>query len=111
MRTTNEIVSSKVKIWLEKNGKSHEWLAQELNVSKALIGHMLSGNRAILPKRVLDLSRILDVSVKELTEDNSLKSKNLTVQLRGTTSNRLSKQELEEMKFLIEDYISLKAGE
>lgn len=107
---TNEIVSEKVKIWLQENGKSHQWLAEELNISKALVGHMLSGNRTIQPKRIPELAKVIGLSVKELTEDNSLKSKRLVVQLRGSTSNRRSKQEVEELLFTIEDYLGLKSG-
>jgi hypothetical protein len=106
---TNELVIQKVKAWLQENEKSHQWLAQELNVSKALIGHMLSGNRTILPKRIVELANLMGISVKELTEDTSHASKRLSVQLRGTTSNRRSKQEVEELLFAIEDYIGLKS--
>lgn len=106
---TNEVVIEKVKSWLQENGKSHQWLAQELHVSKALVGHMLSGNRTILPKRVIELANIVGLSVKELTTDSSHGSKRLTIQLRGTTSNRKSKQEVEELLFAIEDYIGLKS--
>ncbi|MFD1886495.1 hypothetical protein [Paenibacillus wenxiniae] len=42
---TNNVVINNVKAWMEKNSKSHQWLADELNVSKSLIGHILSGKR------------------------------------------------------------------
>ena len=106
---TNEVVIQKVKNWLQENGKSHQWLAEELSISKALVGHMLSGNRTIQPKRIPELAKVLGLSVKELTEDSSIKSKRLVVQLRGSTSNRRSKQEVEELLFTIEDYIGLKS--
>lgn len=106
---TNEVVIQKVKKWLQENGKSHQWLAEELSISKALVGHMLSGNRTIQPKRIPELAKVLGLSVKELTEDSSIKSKRLVVQLRGSTSNRRSKQEVEELLFTIEDYIGLKS--
>ncbi|MGB6409232.1 MAG: helix-turn-helix transcriptional regulator [Planococcus donghaensis] len=106
---TNEVVTEKVKNWLQENGKSHQWLAQELGVSKALVGHMLSGNRTIIPKRIVELANVLGLSVKELTEDSSHGSARMTIQLRGTTSNRKSKQEVEELLFAIEDYIGLKS--
>lgn len=107
---TNEVVIDRVKNWLQQNGKSHQWLAEELNISKALVGHMLSGNRTIQPKRIPELAKVVGLSVKELTEDSSLKSKRLVVQLRGSTSNRRSKQEVEELLFAIEDYLGLKSG-
>lgn len=105
---TNEIVIQKVKAWLEEHGKSHQWLANELNVSKALVGHMLSGKRTILPKRIEDLSKVLGIPMKELVEDTSIQSERLTIQLRGNTTNRRSKQEVEALLFAIEDYVGLK---
>lgn len=106
---TNEIVIQKVKGWLEENRKSHKWLADELGVSKALVGHMLSGKRTILPKRIEALSKVLDIPMKELTEDTSIHPDRLTVQLRGNTTNRYSKQEVETLLFAIEDYVGLKS--
>lgn len=106
---TNEIVIVKVKSWLKENGKSHEWLADELGVSKALVGHMLSGRRTILPKRIEALSKVLDIPMKELLEDTSIQSERLTVELRGKTTNRRSKQEVEALLFAVEDYVGLKS--
>lgn len=105
---TNEVVIKNVKHWLKENNKTHEWLAKELDVSKSLVGHMLSGKRAILPKRIEALSKITNIPMKELVKDSS-QSENLTVQLRGQTSNRRSKQDLKSMVFAIEDYIGLKS--
>lgn len=105
---TNEVVIKNVKYWLKENDKTHEWLAEELNVSKSLVGHMLFGKRAILPKRIEALSKITGIPMKELVKDSS-HSGNLTVQLRGQTSNRRSKQDLKSMMFAIEDYFGLKS--
>lgn len=105
---TNDIVIKNVQAWLKENDKSQQWLADEINVSRALIGHMLSGRRAILPERIEALAEVLNISVKELVKDSS-KSEDLTVQLRGQTSNRRSKQDLKSMMFAIEDYIGLKS--
>lgn len=105
---TNEVVIKNVKHWLKENDKTHEWLAEELKVSKSLVGHMLSGKRAILPKRIEALSKITDIPMKELVKDSS-QSGSLTVQLRGQTSNRRSKQDLKSMIFAIEDYLGLKS--
>lgn len=104
----NDIVVKNVQNWLKENDKSQQWLADELNVSRALVGHMLSGRRTILPKRIEALSEVLNIPVKELVKDSS-QSENLTVQLRGQTSNRRSKQDLKSMMFAIEDYIGLKS--
>lgn len=105
---TNEVVIKNVKHWLKENDKTHEWLAEELDVSKSLVGHMLSGKRAILPKRIEALSKVTGIPMKELVKDGS-QSGGLTVQLRGQTSNRRSRQDLKSMIFAIEDYIGLKS--
>lgn len=105
---TNEVVIKNVKYWLKENDKTHEWLSKELDVSKSLVGHMLSGKRAILPKRIEALSKVTGIPMKELAKDNS-QSGGLTVKLRGQTSNRRSKQDLKSMIFAIEDYIGLKS--
>lgn len=104
---TNEIVIKNVKHWLKENERTHEWLAQELDVSKSLVGHMLSGKRAILPKRIEALSKITGIPMKELAKDVS-QSDLLTVKLRGQTKNRRSKQELNALLFAIEDYVGLR---
>lgn len=105
---TNEVVIKNVKYWLKENGKTHEWLARKLDVSKSLVGHMLPGKRAILPERIEALSKITGIPMKELVKDSS-KSGGLTVQLHGQTSNRRSRQDLKSMIFAIEDYIGLKS--
>lgn len=105
---TNDIVIKNVQNWLRENDKSQQWLADELKVSRALVGHMLSGRRAILPERIEGLSKATNIPVKELVKDSS-QSEKLTVQLRGQTSNRRSKQDLKSMMFAIEDYIGLKS--
>lgn len=107
---TNEIVIQKVKTWLQENGKSHQWLADELGVSKALVGHMLSGKRTLHPKRIEEISNILGIPMKELVEDTSVQSERVTINLRGKTTNRRSKQEVEALLFMVEDYVGLKNG-
>lgn len=104
---TNDIVIDKVQKWLDENNKSHAWLADELHVSKALVGHMLSGRRTLLPKRIEQLTHVLGMSMKELTKDDSSLQTVYTVQLRGETTTRAAKRELDALLFAIEDYVSL----
>lgn len=105
----NKIIVNNIQSWLRDNGKSQQWLAQEIGVSKALIGHMLNESRVIQPKRIVDLANALGLTVNELTSDASMKEERMTVELRGTLSNRRSKMELERLKFAIEDYVGLKS--
>src|SRR5690625_2806364 len=104
---TNEIVIENVKNWLKENEKTHAWLADELGVSTSLVGHMLSGKRAIQPKRIEALSKALDIPMKELVKNVS-QTDVLSVQLRGLTANRRSKQDLNALLFAKEDYVGLK---
>lgn len=104
---TNEIVIHKVKAWLNKEDKSYQWLAEQLAVSKALVGHLLSGERTLQPRHIEQLAAVLGISVKELLAQEQQQG-HLTVQLRGNTSNRRSKRELDALLFAIEDYIGLK---
>lgn len=107
---SNKIVVNNIKSWLLDNQKTHQWLAQEIGVSKALIGHMLNESRVIQPQRIVDIANALGVSVNDLTSDASMKEERMTIELRGTLSNRRSKMELERLKFAVEDYIGLKGS-
>lgn len=105
---TNEIVIRKVKNWCEQHKISYQMLADDLGISKSLVGHMLSGERTLLPKRIEKLADLMGISVTELVRDESFQTGQLKYQLRGATSNRRSKRELESLLFSIEDYVALK---
>lgn len=106
---SNTIIVNNIKLWLQDHQKSQQWLAEEIGVSKALVGHMLNESRVIQPQRIVAIAKALGVSVNELTTDASMKEERMTVELRGTLSNRRSKMELERLKFAVEDYIGLKS--
>lgn len=106
---SNTIIVNNIKLWLQDHQKSQQWLAEEIGVSKALVGHMLNESRVIQPQRIVDIANVLGVSVNELTTDPSMRDERMTVELRGTLSNRRSKMELERLKFAVEDYIGLKS--
>ncbi|MBO2946124.1 helix-turn-helix transcriptional regulator [Paenibacillus sp. F411] len=104
---TQEIVVKKVKAWLEAEGKPYQWLADELGLSKGMVGHLLSGNRVLQPQYVEQIAKLMDTQVVDLLRDESREKGLLTVHLRGTISNRRSKRELDSLLFAIEDYIGL----
>lgn len=105
----NTVIANNIKLWLRDNQKSQQWLAQEIGVSKALVGHMLNESRVIQPQRIVDIANALGVSVNDLTTNASMREERMAVELRGTLSNRRSKMELERLKFAVEDYIGLKS--
>lgn len=105
---TNDIVIDKVQKWLDENDKSHTRLADELHVSKALVGDILLGRRMLLPKRIEQLTHILGMSMKELTRDESILPTVCTVQqLCGEITTRVAKRELDALLFAIDDYVAL----
>jgi ribosome-binding protein aMBF1 (putative translation factor) len=105
---THEIVISKVKAWLESEEKSYQWLAVELEISKGMVGHMLSGKRVLQPYHIEQLAKLMKIQLSELLKVEKQEQGLLTYQLRGNTSNRRSKRELDSLLFAIEDYVGLK---
>lgn len=58
---TNDIVLNKIINWLEAEDKSYEWLAEQLGVSKALVGSMLKGDCTLKSERVEQFARIMRI--------------------------------------------------
>lgn len=104
---THEIIRANVEHWLQQNKKSYQWLADELGVSQLMIQQIFIEKGAIPSEHIEALSKIMDISMKDLVKRDSQHDK-LTVQIRGQLDNRCSKQDLKSMLFDIEDYISLK---
>lgn len=63
---------------------------------------------AIPSERIEALTEIMDISMKDLVKSN-YQHNNLTIQIRGQLHNRHTKQDLKEILFDIEEYMSLKA--
>ncbi|MFJ7730815.1 hypothetical protein ACIQXF_02865 [Lysinibacillus sp. NPDC097231] len=62
---TNDIVINKIIDWLETEDKSYEWLAEQLGVSKALVGFMLKGDCTLKSERIEQFARIMRITTKE----------------------------------------------
>ncbi|PRO66450.1 helix-turn-helix domain-containing protein [Alkalicoccus urumqiensis] len=103
---TQELVRTRLKQWLEKENKSYEWLAEQLHVSKALVGHLLAGRRTFQPHHIEQTAALMNLSVSELLAREE-KGK-LHVQLRGELTNRRSRRELDNVIFAVEDYLNIK---
>lgn len=104
---TNEVFIDNVKQQLKNMDKSNEWLANEIGVSKSLIGHIFRGERQLLPKRMEEIATALNTTTSELLKDPNAAAVNYTVSLRGNTSNRASKKEIKSLLFAIEDSLQL----
>ncbi|AXQ50872.1 helix-turn-helix domain-containing protein [Lysinibacillus fusiformis] len=105
---TNDIVINKVIKWLEAEDKSYQWLAEQLGVSKSLVGCMLKGERTLKSERIEQFAKIMGITTKELVQSDAIREDQLTVHLLGELSNRRSKRELDSLLFAINDYLRLK---
>ncbi|MGD2198443.1 helix-turn-helix domain-containing protein [Lysinibacillus fusiformis] len=105
---TNDIVINKVIKWLVAENKSYQWLAEQLGVSKSLVGLVLKGERTLKSERIEQLAKIMGITTKELVQSEATKKDQLTVNLLGELSNRRSKRELDSLLFAINDYLGLK---
>lgn len=107
----NTLTLKKIKDELESQGKSYQWLADQLRVSKALVGHLLSGERKMKTERLSSIANALNVDVIDLLPNESIhRSGPLHIQLRGELSTRKSKRALEVALFAIEDYVTMKGA-
>jgi len=105
---TNDIVISKVIKWLKAEDKSYQWLAEQLGVSKSLVGLMLKGERTLKSDRIEHFAKIMGITTKEMVHSDTITEGQLTVNLLGELSNRHSKRELDYLLFAINDYLGLK---
>ncbi len=94
----NRVVADYVTNWLKGNGKSYQWLADELGVSKSLVQHMVNGNRSFTSERIFQLSKIFDVSIDELIDEKQ-STFGYAVHLRGEISTREGQSTLDHIIF------------
>ncbi|WNS46352.1 XRE family transcriptional regulator [Paenibacillus sp. MMS20-IR301] len=90
----NQVAIAKVKSWMAANDKSIQWLADQIEVSKALMGHILSGERQFLPKRMVQVAGVMGISIEELLTPEQVEEKGYTLSLRGKADSRTAKRHL-----------------
>lgn len=103
MNQVNKVIVQKVKAWLLDHDKSIQWLAEEIGVSKSLMGHMLTGERQFLPERMVQVARVMGITVDELLTTPKTVESTYTLLLRGKAESRVAKRHLSNMLFAIED--------
>lgn len=96
--SVSSVVAAYVSNWLKQHGKSYQWLADELEVSKSLVQHMINGTRTFTSERIFQVASILGVSVDELI-NNKQEAKEYMVQLRGEISTREGESALQNVIF------------
>lgn len=90
----NQAAIVKVKSWMAENGRSIQWLADQIKVSKALMGHILSGERQFLPKRMVQVAGVMGITIEELLAPEQVVEKEYTLSLRGNADSRIAKRHL-----------------
>lgn len=60
----------KVRAWLREQERSQEWLAGELGVSKAAVGHWLTGERGITLEHAKRLASMIGIPLSEVLESS-----------------------------------------
>ncbi|MDT3425204.1 plasmid maintenance system antidote protein VapI [Paenibacillus forsythiae] len=99
----NAVAIAKVRVWLEANEKSIQWLADQIAVSKALMGHILNGERQFLPKRMVQVANVIGVTTQELLTPDHTEEKEYTLSLRGKADSRIAKRHLNILLHAIEN--------
>jgi transcriptional regulator with XRE-family HTH domain len=108
MNQVNKVIVQKVKTWLHDHNKSIQWLAEEIGVSKSLMGHILTGERQFLPERMAQVARVMGITVDDLLITPKTEENTYTLLLRGKAESRVAKRHLSNMLFAIEDCLRVK---
>lgn len=90
----NQAVIAKVRAWMAANDKSIQWLADQISVSKALMGHILNSERQFLPKRMVQVADVMGITIEELLTPEQVEDKEYTLSLRGKVDSRIAKRHL-----------------
>lgn len=103
MIRVNQVAIDKIRAWLKKEGKSIQWLAEEIGISKSLMGHILTGKRQFLPERMSQVAKVMGITVEELIRREIEEEKAYTVSLHGKADSRVAKRHLNNLLYAIED--------
>lgn len=104
---TNEKVIQSINDWLQDNGQTKKWLAEEMGVDRTLVSKLLSGDRPITPKRMSQIAEIIGLDLVPLLKEINKGNSELTYSLRGNFSNRKSQSEFNQMLHAIQSFVKL----
>lgn len=108
MANTNQVVLNKTQHWLNQNGHNHTWLADKLNISDVYMSQIFNQKRALLPKYIISISELMDISISELSEAEDTPEE-VAYFLRGKVSNEAGKKALVQALLDADRYASLVA--
>lgn len=93
---------------MQEHDKKVRWLAEEMEISRSLMGHILTGQRNIQTSHIEKLSKITGIPVKEFLDEPIKEEELYTVKLRGSINSRKAKASLDRLLFVIEDMEDIK---
>lgn len=107
----NQLIISNIQNWLNNNGKSQKWLANEIGITTALISLIFNQKRKLQTKYLISISKAINVSLEELTSSTNKRSeKEPQVLLRGKISNEVSKKKIDQLLWDIENCVDLEVS-
>ena len=94
---------------LNKQGKSQQYLASELGVSKQVMSKIITGAKAINVVEISKIASVLNVSVDSLLETKKPQPKMLVHNLAymGEVKNPETRKKIEIVKTIIEEIVML----
>lgn len=95
------------KIMSSQSINQHE-LAQELGLSRSYITMLINGDRALNGQILIDFSKALGVSAKELLLDPNAKTEEYAIFQRGQFETRAARLELKKIMIEMDNYVLLK---
>lgn len=106
---TNEKVIKTFNEWLQNNGKTKKWLAEEMGVDRTLISKILTGERPLTPQRMTQMAEIIGINLAALLKETKSGNTELIYSLRGHFSNRKSQSEFDKMLYSIKSFAKLRS--
>ena len=92
---------------LNSQGKSQQFLADQLGISKQVMSKIISGNKAINVVEISKIATILNVSTDLLLEVEPEKEPEHHFSFMGTVKNEETKKKIEFLKVVIGEMIML----
>lgn len=107
---TNNIfqqVGNNIQDILREKGKTQQYLADTLNISKQVMSKIVMGAKAINVSEVSKIASILGVSVERLLDVNEEEPKMHNFSFMGNVENEKSKEKIEILKTVIDEIMML----
>ena len=104
-----QITLTLIQNWLKDNHKTQTWLADQINMSAALLSQVLNQNRKLQTKYLIAISKITQMPLEQLLGDDQFTDTKPQIVLRGKLSNDTSQKQLDQLLWDIQHCVDLEA--